>query len=241
MRKMRYMLFLFTFAMLVLSAVFGCQGAINDPLAALAPTYATAAPKTSGPLVSIVTTGFTDGLGDFREPFSVKVLPDGRIAVSVTLINTGDAPLFTGNPLDFPERYVNIGGKWNLVGLLSFKVTTMSGDPVVTYMPLLYDVGDIFPITAADKGTYTEMPYPFTGFVLTNGWGNPLTENNVGAVDQPAGTIVLPSGTPAGTYKVEATVDPNFWYGINSNWSGTFTTDGTTAVLKSALKRTGKK
>jgi hypothetical protein len=228
-------------ALLMLFAVIGCQGAINDPLSGLTPTYAMAAPKTAGPNVSIVTTGFTDANGDFREPFSITVLPDGRVAVSVTLINTGDVAWASGTPTQFPERFVLVGGvKWNLVGLLKVDVTTNSGDLITSSMPMLYDVGDIFPLQ--DRTIFpSHESDSFDGFWLSPQWGYPLTENNVGAVDQPAGTIVLPSGTPAGTYRVSVTIDPNFWYGINSSWSGQFTTDGTAATLKTALKRTGRK
>lgn len=194
--------------------------------------------KTTGYNLSILTTPVTDFRGDVHDPFGVSVLPDGRIAVNVTLINTGESNWESGDYVLHPEWYQHPAeGNYLLTGLIRVEVTTLGNQQLMATEPALYDVGDNFPLDDPMVYPYTELSGPVP-FVLSAHWANPLTENNTTVTGEQAGMIVLPTGTPAGTYRVNVTLDPYNRYGAAATWTATFSTTGAAITSESVLKAT---
>lgn len=192
--------------------------------------------KATAPNLRIVTEDLVDLYGDAVPKFKLNVTSDSYLEFQCSVINDGDEPWCSGDPATFPERYLSLT-PYNLAGFI--RADVFSGTKLVaSAAPYLFDADSTVPVAGA-------IPPPsrdsFVGFWIDPNWVNLTTENNVGAIDMPAGNIRFDSPLPPGDYKLEITLDPNNWWGQFKKYSQAFTIAGTQVTAFRALKTSGKR
>jgi hypothetical protein len=194
--------------------------------------------NTAAPSLRIITDpNAKNAAGEPIQPFTLSYDPSGILHVRMSIGNFGDAPWNSGDPVLHPDFYNVIDGKFMLKNGLEIIVKGQGGE-IKKVRPILCDAGETMRMSEF-SGPPANEPF-FRGFVISPGYYNATTENNIYAIDGPAGDIVL-GPLPDGRYSVDVIIDPDNATNSRVVESGFFDAVSQIALMRTALKIKGPK